>query len=194
MRVALPRRNDQKSGQERPVSPRPPPVPPDLKRGECVEWRLDLRSETHQQALLELVLNISIPVNVKLAHLHTSPRCTFASKMMNIAESQGADLEPRMREGIVVLRFCRELHQVWRQRRFRSGVQASASHEQSAGCSTARALRLLPSSFTQGIDKSFPLAIASKAPRFVVRACSVGRKLMGNHGINVGPLRLQIRL
>ena len=76
-----------------------PPAPPAWRLNEMVFWRLDLRAPKHQAALLEFLMHSPIPADVRHAHLHTSPKCTWASKGQRINRSLGRDLLPSVKEG-----------------------------------------------------------------------------------------------
>ena len=106
--------------------------------------------------------------------MHTSPWCTFASPIGNLLANKGTDLTYVCAEGFAVLKFNRSVHETWSSRCFHKGVEVSSSHEQAAGCSTARAVRVLGSKGADGIRDGFPWAISTRSPRLTVRACTVG--------------------
>ena len=91
--------------------------------------------------MIRFAREFQLPPDVQGVHLHTSPRCTFASLIGNLLANKGTDLTNVCAEGIAVLKFSRSLHETWSSRCFHKGVEVSSSHEQAVGCSTARAVR-----------------------------------------------------
>ena len=172
LRIALPRRSGgAPRNRAQPVAAHPPPLPPKLKKGVVRTWRLDLRSHVHKEALSKFIADVTIPRDVQHIHVHTSPRCTAFSRAQNFKQSK--DLSTVANECLHGLKFARSVHGAVSKKRVRRGVTFSQSHEQSAGCSTTRALPHVSRSAWAGVGRGFPWAISPTTPRVTIRACAV---------------------
>jgi hypothetical protein len=181
MRITLPRRwrKVQRKRRTGVNIKRAPPEPPAWERGRSQTWRLNLQVASHRKRVNKFLSTSPLPKDVTIAHLHTSPKCTFASRIQTVNHAMGTDLTTTMREGVSALKWCRKLHRTWRTRRKRSGVTTSCSHEAAHGCSTNLAKRLLNARETTGIGLGFPWAVSATCDRAVVQACGVGGETAG---------------
>ena len=121
--------------------------------------------------LSKLSIDVTIPRDVQHTHVHTSPRCTAFSRAQNFKQSK--DLSTVATECLHGLKFARSVHGAVSKKRVRRGVTFSQGHEQSAGCSTTRALPHVSRSAWAGVGRGFPWAISPTTPRVTIRACAV---------------------